>query len=100
MDESLNKYDTQEPITFDSKWIQKETDAKNLSDWIKTQWKNQQMSLDIQCIVNPKIEIGDIISINYNYHGLNGTEKFIVNSINQTWNGGLTTSIKARSIYA
>ena len=100
MDESLNKYDTQEPITFDSKWIQKETDAKSLSDWIKTQWKNQQMSLDIQCIVNPKIEIGDIISINYNYHGLNGTEKFIVNSINQTWNGGLTTSIKARSIYA
>lgn len=100
MDESLNKYDTQEPITFDSKWIQRESEAKDLSDWIKTQWKNQQISLNLEVIANPKIQIGDIISVDYAYHDLAGTEKFIVNSISQTWNGGIKTTIQARSIYS
>lgn len=100
MDESLNKYDTQEPITFDSKWIQRESEAKELSDWIKTQWKNQQISLNLEIIANPKIQIGDIISVDYSYHGLTGTEKFIVNSISQTWSGGIKTTIQARSIYS
>jgi len=100
MDESLNKYDTQEPITFDSKWIQKESDAQELSKWIKTQWKNHQIALTLDVIANPKIEVGDIISVNYSYHELTGTEKFIVNSISQTWNGGIKTVIQARSIYA
>ena len=100
MDESLNKYDTQEPITFNSTWIQRESEAKNLSDWIKTQWKNQQISLNLEVIANPKIQIGDIISVDYAYHDLAGTEKFIVNSISQTWNGGIKTIIQARSIYS
>ena len=100
MDESLNKYDTQEPITFDSKWIQRESEAKELSDWIKTQWKNQQVSLILEVVSNPKIQIGDIISVDYAYHDLEGTEKFIVNSISQTWSGGIKTTIQARSIYS
>ena len=100
MDESLNKYDTQEPIAFDSKWIQRESEAKELSDWIKTQWKNQQISLNLEVIANPKIQIGDIISVDYAYHELTGTEKFIVNSISQTWSGGIKTTIQARSIYS
>jgi len=100
MDESLNKYDTQEPITFDSKWIQRESEAKELSDWIKTQWKNQQISLNLEVVTNPKIQIGDIISVDYTYHELTGTEKFIVNSISQTWSGGIKTIIQARSIYS
>ena len=100
MDESLNKYDTQEPITFDSKWIQRESEAKELSDWIKTQWKNQQVSLNLEVVANPKIQIGDIISVDYAYHELEGTEKFIVNSISQTWSGGIKTTIQARSIYS
>ena len=100
MDESLNKYDTQEPITFDSTWIQRESEAKDLSNWIKTQWKNQQISLNLEVIANPKIQIGDIISVDYAYHDLAGTEKFIVNSISQTWNGGIKTIIQARSTYS
>lgn len=100
MDKDLNKYSTQEPITFDSKWIQKYDDAKNLSTWIKTQLKNQQLKIRLSVFGQPLISVGDIISVVYQYNELAGTEKFLVTNVEQSWSEGLETTLEARSIYS
>lgn len=100
MDEEINQYVTQEPITFNSKWIQKYDDAKNLSTWIKSQLKNQQLKVLINVFGNPLISVGDVISISHSLSELSGTEKFLVTNVSQSWDGGLETSIQARSIYS
>jgi hypothetical protein len=100
MDDSINKYDSPDPVSFDTKWIQNNVDAKNLSDWIKGQWSRQQMILDINVFANPLISVGDIITVNYPYQGLDTSKKFVVTNVTQDWNNGLSTAIRARSIYS
>jgi hypothetical protein len=99
VDEDNDKFGVQEPITFESYWIQKISDAKNLSDFIKTQWSKNPRVVSLSVFGNPMISVSDIVSISYAYHGLEGTEKFIVTDVNHVWNEGLETTIKARSIY-
>jgi hypothetical protein len=49
---------------------------------------------------NPLISVGDVISVNYPKNNLTGTEKFIVTSVRSSFEGGLQTSITARSIFS
>lgn len=100
MDEDNDKFGVQEPITFESSWIQKISDAKNLSDFIKNQWSKNQKVVKLKTFGNPMVSVSDIISVKYDYHNLTGTEKFIVTDVSQVWADGLETTITARSIYS
>jgi hypothetical protein len=97
---TVNEFTTLEPATFDSTWIQSESDAKALFEWIKTQWSKQQSSISMEVFGNPALEPGDVITINYPSNGLDGTQKFLVTSISNEFDGGLSTTITARSIYS
>jgi len=100
IDEETNKFAVQEPMTFESNWIQKLSDAKNLSTFIKGQWNKNQRVVELTVFANPMISVSDIISIYYPYHGLTGNEKFVVTNVTQNWQEGLETTITARSIYS
>jgi hypothetical protein len=98
-DSSINEFSTPEPAIFESLWIQNESDAKKLSEWIKTQWSKQQLVINMQVASNPLISVGDVISINYPDNNLDGTKKFIITNVSNAFDQGLETSITARSIY-
>jgi len=100
LDKTINEFTVPEQVTFESVWIQKESDAKSLSDWIKGQWSKKQSVCELEVFSNPLISVGDIVTINYPANGLNGTQKFIVSSINNSFDGGLSTKITTRSIYS
>ena len=89
-----------EPATFQSMWIQSESDAKALYGWIKNQWSKQQQSVNMEIFGNPAIEVGDIITINYPKNDLDGTKKFLVTNVNTSFDEGVSTDITARSIYS
>ena len=89
-----------EPATFQSMWIQSESDAKALYGWIKNQWSKQQQSVNMEIFGNPAIEVGDIITINYPKNDLDGTKKFLVTDVNTSFDEGVSTNITARSIYS
>ena len=95
-----NEYDNPEPATFDSQWIQSEPDAKSISNWIKKQWSKQQIVVDMQIFGNPLISVGDVIVVKYPSNDLDGTQKFIVTNVTNSYNEGLETSITCRSIYS
>ena len=100
LDKTINEFTVPEQVTFESVWIQKESDAKSLSDWIKGQWSKKQSVCELEIFSNPLISVGDIVTINYPANGLDGTQKFIVSSINNSFDGGLSTKITTRSIYS
>jgi hypothetical protein len=100
LDKTVNEFTVPEQVTFESVWIQKESDAKSLSDWIKNQWSKKQSVCELEIFSNPLISVGDIVTINYPSNGLDGTQKFIVSSINNSFDGGLSTKITTRSIYS
>jgi hypothetical protein len=95
-----SEYTVLEPAIFQSTWIQSEADAKSLFGWIKNQWSKQQQSINMEIFGNPSIEVGDIITINYAKNDLTESKKFLVTSINLSFEGGISTSLTARSIYS
>jgi hypothetical protein len=100
LDKTINEFTNPEQLTFESVWIQTEADAKSLSDWIKNQWSKKQLVCELEIFSNPLISVGDLVTINYPSNGLDGTQKFIVSNINNTFDGGLSTRITTRSIYS
>lgn len=96
-DEDLT-YTTKEPVIFESKWLQNLEDVKSLASWIKTNVVNKGKVVNLEVFGNPLISIGDIVRINYDYQGFNGTEKFIVTNISHSYQEGLATRITCRLI--
>jgi len=98
MDKTVNEYNNPEPVIFESKWIQKESDAKSISTWIKDLWSKQQSVVSMQVFGNPLISVGDILTVNYPTNNLDGTKKFVVMNVTNSFNQGLETSIVARTL--
>lgn len=97
---TLSETTIPEPVIFESSWIQLESDAKNLATWIQDQWSKKQQVIEMEVFSNPIISVGDIIAVNHSKNGLDGTQKFVVTKVNNSFGEGLSTSITARSIYS
>ena len=110
LDPTLTAIDKEEQFAFDSNWIQKETEAIQLSNFMKTQWSKQQDILDIEIFANPLLQIGDTVEVSYPNSNLYSSEdvsipagyssaKYVVLDINHSWSDGPSTKILCRSIY-
>ena len=112
IDPTLSDADKQEVIGFDSTWIQRESEAKALSEWMKDQWSKQQKVVSIQTFLNPIVQIGDVVEVSYPANNLYSSEdsaipagyaanKFVVLSINSTYDKDSppTTSLDCRSVH-
>ena len=113
MDPNLTDIQKAEQIGFDSIWIQKESEAKALSDWITKQWAHQQKVLTIDTLLNPLLQIGDIIEVSYPANNLYSSEdanppsaypvnKYVILSLDSTYDNGSApvTTVVCRSIYS
>jgi len=112
IDPSLSEADKQEIIGFDSTWIQRETEAKDLATWMAGQWSKQQKVVSLETFLNPLVQIGDVVEISYPNNGLYSSEdssiptgfaanKFVVLSIDSTYDKDSppTTTLACRSIH-
>jgi len=112
IDPTLSDADKQEVIGFDSTWIQRETEAKALAEWMKDQWSKQQKVISIETFLNPIVQIGDVVEVSYPANDLYSSEdssipagyaanKFVVLSINSAYDKDSppTTSLACRSVH-
>ena len=109
IDPEIAKLKDIEIVGFDSTWIQKEKEAKELSTWMKDQWSRQQTAIDIQCFPNPLIQVGDLVEISYPLNSIyasndtipsgKSASKYVILDVGHSWDNGLSTSVKCRSIY-
>ena len=89
---------SKEPVTFESQWLHYESDVQKLAEWIRGGILNKAKIIEMEVFGNPIISVGDIITVDYDYQGFDGTEKIIVVKISQEYNGGLSTKIVGRTI--
>ena len=106
IDPELSATKNEEQVAFESTWIQREKEAQNLSDWMRTQWSKQQTVLSLDVFPNPILEIGDVVEISYPSNLVYSTEdtgktagKYIVLDIEQSYSADPATRITCRSIY-
>jgi hypothetical protein len=106
IDPDLSSTKNDEQVAFESTWIQKESEAIELSKWMRTQWSKQQTVLTLDVFPNPLIETGDIVEISYPNNLVYSSEdagqtagKYIVLDIEQGYSESPSTSITCRSIY-
>jgi hypothetical protein len=112
IDPALTDEEKKEIVGFDSTWIQKESEAIELSKFMTNQWSKQQKVVTVETFLNPLIQIGDVVEISYPDNGLYSSEnatiptgfvanKFVVLSIDSTYDKDSppTTNISCRSIY-
>lgn len=106
IDPQLISTKNEEQVAFESTWIQKEDEAKKLSDWMRTQWSKQQIVLSLEVFPNPLIDIGDIVEISYPETKVYSSEdlgqvagKYIVLDVKQSYGEVSSTSLVCRSIY-
>lgn len=98
IDGTASEYSVQQPVIFESKWIQKQSDVENLANWIKEIWSSKQRIINMEVFGNPLLSIGDVITVAYTYHNLTSSDKFVVTNINHEFREGLTTTITARTL--
>ena len=112
MDPTLTDEQKQEIIGFDSTWIQRESEAKDLASWMSAQWSKQQKVISLETFINPLVQIGDVVEISYPNNEIYSSEdssipagsyasKFVVLSIDSTYDKDSppTTSLACRSIH-
>jgi hypothetical protein len=85
-------------VIFQSEWLQNLSDVESLGQWIKSNIINRGKTVTMEVFGNPLISVGDIVTINYTYQGLAGTEKFIVTSVQNSYQEGLSTNITCRTL--
>lgn len=93
-----NEYNAEDPLIFQSNWIQKSGDAAALEKWIRSIWAKRQMTVKMNIFGNPLLSIGDIIRIKYDYQDISETKNFIIINIQHSFSGGLSTSVVCRSL--
>lgn len=96
--DEIPEYVNQEPVIFQSEWLQNLSDVEALGQWIKSNIINKGKTVSMEIFGNPLISVGDIVTIKYTYQGLAGTEKFIVTSVQNTYEEGLSTNIVCRTL--
>lgn len=94
----LSEYINQEPVVFESSWLQNLSDVEALGQWIKNNIVNKGRLINLTIFGNPFTAVGDIVSVKYSYQGLDGTQKFIVTNVRHSFNDGLDTEITCRSL--
>lgn len=106
IDPDLSSTKNEEQVAFESTWIQKESEAKALSEWMRTQWSKQQTVLSLEVFPNPILETGDVVEISYPSNLVYSSEdtgftagKYIILDIEQGYSDSPATTIVCRSIY-
>ena len=93
-----NEFTKNEPVVFDSMWIQNQKDVENLSTWLKTYWAKNNYNVTMEVFGNPLLYVGDIVTIEYPRQGLTTEQKFVIINVSQNYDKGLTTSITCTTI--
>ena len=116
---ALKKYDSKEYKTsisiakaddakfeMDSDWVQSYDQAKSIAEFIKSKSftvkggkTNDVINAEVEIFANPLIQLGDTVDVEHPDLGLSSaTHSFIVTGISQSFNQGLTTTLKLQEV--
>jgi len=91
---------------IDSEWIQAESQAKDIAEFIKANSAivkagktNDPIILDVEIFTNPLLQLGDTVDVAYPDLGLSySSHSFIITSISQSFSSGISTNIRLQEV--
>ena len=92
LEKVLDYSNISEVVQLDSNWIQSKDAANKLINIISKGIDIFSKDVSIQMFGNPLIQVGDVVQLSYNLGGLN-SQKYIVHSVSQSFDNGLSTSL-------
>lgn len=79
---------------IDSDWIQNDSAARAVADWIAAHWANGSDELEVSVFGNPLFEVGDLVSIEFPAKSMGGgSHQYFVTAINTEFSSGIETSL-------
>ena len=81
-----------EVVQLDSNWIQSKDSANKLVNTIARGIDIFSQDVSVEIFGNPLIQVGDIVQLSYNLGGLN-QQKYMVHSVSQSFDNGLSTTL-------
>lgn len=95
-DAAINRRGTVE-VDITSNWIQSETAAKEIGDWITQNWGGGSSEVTVNSFGNPLIQLGDLVAIQHPDKSMTyATHKFFVVGIEHSFDGGLESTFTLR----
>jgi len=93
-------------IVMNTRWIQSEKDAKQLTKKISAILPQFNSTLQLEIFGNPLLQVGDVVGLWYSLKNLgfdaNGNSadslKYLVVGVRQFWDGGLNTQLSLKPI--
>lgn len=92
LEKTIDPSNMSEVVQLDSNWIQSRESANSLLSAISKGIDIFSKDVSLQIFGNPLIQVGDVVQISYNLGGLN-QQKYMVHSVNHSFDGGLSTSL-------
>lgn len=81
-------------VEYESKWVQNETEATRMADWLATHWTRTDTDLELEVFGNPLIELTDVVHVEH--EDIN--DDFYVVGISNSWQAGLSTNLTLRKV--
>ena len=87
----------EEEIIVESPWIQTKEKAQRISDWTVQRWSTPAEFLEVQVVVDPRIELGDLVTIDIPENSITPeTHKFHVTAVQKTVGESPSMSLRLR----
>lgn len=84
-------------LTFDNRWIQTETAANDLGQWVVDLWADGSEEISMNIFGNPLVQLGDLGTVNYPVKDMApGTHKYYIVQLKNEFQDGFTTSLILR----
>ncbi len=91
-------FDAAESVEFSSDWLQDRWSAELLAEWTLRRMSDSKQEINLTIVGNPLIEVADVITVRHGELSISPETRYVVYGVNQSWDSGLTTSIKAYEI--
>ena len=86
-----------EVAQLDSEWIQSKQAAQRMLKVISMGIEGFSKTVSLNIFGNPLIQVGDIVTLTYSLNGISN-QRYVVGSINQTFDQGLSTKLTLNRI--
>lgn len=94
----LDPSNISEAAQLDSEWIQSKQAAQRMLKVISMGIEGFSKTVSLNIFGNPLVQVGDIITLTYSLNGIT-SQRYVVVSVNQTFEQGLNTKLTLNRIY-
>jgi hypothetical protein len=86
-----------EVVQIDSEWIQSKQAAHRMLKVVQQGIEGFSKTVSVEIFGNPLIQVGDVVTLSYSLNGIN-QQKYMVQSVSQSFTQGLSTSLILKRI--